>query len=76
MNCRSCGAPIRWVKTEAGKAMPLDAEPAVDGNICLEDGVAHYVPRHDNDSKAGPYFKSHFATCPQRKQWRKKEAAK
>src|SRR5262245_8356144 len=26
--CRSCGAPVRWVRTARGKAMPLDADPA------------------------------------------------
>ena len=25
--CRSCGARIRWIRTTAGKAMPVNAEP-------------------------------------------------
>lgn len=33
--CRSCGAEIYWAKTEAGKLMPVDAEPAEDGNCVL-----------------------------------------
>lgn len=34
--CRSCNAPIRWARTAAGKAMPLDAAPAAGGNVILE----------------------------------------
>lgn len=30
--CRSCGAPITWVKTESGKWMPLDP-----------DGTSHFA---------------------------------
>ena len=25
--CRSCGAPIVWIKTASGKSMPCDASP-------------------------------------------------
>lgn len=25
--CRGCGAPIVWIKTPAGKAMPCDPAP-------------------------------------------------
>jgi hypothetical protein len=41
--CRSCGAPIYFVRTERGKLMPMDAETG----------------------------ETHFATCPQAKQWSK-----
>jgi len=30
--CRSCGAPIEWVKTDAGKWMPVDP-----------DGTSHFA---------------------------------
>lgn len=56
--CRSCGDPILWVKTVNGYRMPLDAEPAENGNIVLLDGVAHV--RKD---QTGPRYLSHFATC-------------
>jgi hypothetical protein len=34
--CRACGAPMWWVKTEAGNNMPLDLEPDHEhGNVVL-----------------------------------------
>lgn len=64
--CKSCGANIFWAKTEKGKNMPIDAQKSLCGNIQIgEDGVAVVTG-------AGPYT-SHFQTCPQKKQWRKKD---
>lgn len=37
--CRACGAGIRWARTTAGKAIPLDAEPTDAGNVILEYGA-------------------------------------
>ena len=28
--CRSCGAPVTWTVTDAGKRMPVDPEPHPD----------------------------------------------
>lgn len=64
--CRSCGAPIQWVWTVTGKAMPLDPEPHPDGNVELIDGVAHV---HSQPCPDG--YLSHFVTCPQGAHWRK-----
>ena len=25
--CRGCGAPLEWIKTAAGRSMPVDPEP-------------------------------------------------
>jgi hypothetical protein len=64
--CQSCHAPIRWVRTEKGKRMPLDADPCPDGNIVLVDGVAHVMKQEelgDMFFRPGQRFKSHFATC-------------
>lgn len=62
--CRSCGAPIIWAKTQAGKDTPLDAKPlrlaALGGDLFgrqITGVVEGYV--------------SHFATCPNAKQHRK-----
>lgn len=52
--CRSCQAPIVWVKTAAGKSMPVDA-----GSVTVGDLV--YDPT---------WHVSHFATCPNAKQHR------
>ena len=27
--CRECGKEIRWIKTTAGKAMPVDPKPVL-----------------------------------------------
>lgn len=82
--CGSCGALMVWVKTKSA-AMPLDAHeersgatersamvavPTVfdDGNIVLDDGVARVKALGDE----GPFYQSHFVTCPEAKQWRKR----
>lgn len=56
---------VLWVKTAAGKAMPLDGRPADDGNIVLEDGVAHYLKKGEAPPAGTLRWRSHFATCPQ-----------
>jgi hypothetical protein len=71
--CRSCNADIFWVKTEKGKSMPLDCQTYIDGNIFLKDGVAIYAKDDDEAASTEAKYKSHFATCPQSKQWRKKD---
>jgi hypothetical protein len=68
--CRSCDAPIRWVKTTTGKRMPLDAEPVPDGNLVLVDGVATVVDADAAGTRER--YTSHFSTCPQAKSWRRK----
>lgn len=66
--CSSCKAPIRWVVTEAGKAMPVDYEPKADGNLVLsksQDGKQliskAFDPTKHNDGRRR--WVSHFATC-------------
>jgi hypothetical protein len=50
--CRSCGAPIVWTVTDAGRRIPLDLATA---RRCGAQRVAL----------------THFATCPDGRQWRK-----
>ena len=65
--CRSCGAPIRWVKTRTGKSMPVD--------FAGERRMVERERRHD-PRLIDPVFEmrdtyvSHFATCPDAKRWR------
>lgn len=77
--CRSCGAPIVWTRTEAGKAMPVDREPAVNGNLFI-DAKGHSwgdsrpqahsrVVAADEEPERARYL-SHFVTCPNSKQHR------
>lgn len=49
-HCKSCGAPLVWIKTRRGSNMPLDA--AFVGG--LDEGGVHRRIRIN-----------HFATCPQ-----------
>ncbi len=85
--CRSCGAEIEWAKTPAGKNIPLDKEPEVDGNILVSMRGIGLAPLAIAQSKeqiellksqakaSGQLhvlFKSHFATCPDHAKFRKK----
>lgn len=78
--CRSCGAAVAWVITAPkGKRMPIDPEPVADGNIILQLGAVNsQVPPLATTLAKGastelPRYKSHFATCPNAKQHRKKK---
>lgn len=67
--CRSCQAPIIWVRTTAGRRMPLDAQPTAQGNVVLRDGVATVLsgPAPDGNGRM-----PHHATCPDAAQWRRR----
>jgi hypothetical protein len=56
-HCRSCKAPVVWLKASTGKAMITNAETVKDGDVLF-------------DMKAGHV--SHWATCPDAAKWRKK----
>ena len=57
--CRSCGAPIVWLKTRNGKNMPVDPK---------EGG--EYDEKVVFDAK---FHTSHFDTCPSADQHRRNE---
>lgn len=65
-NCRSCHAEIIWAKTESGKAMPLDAKP--EKRFILFPGP----DGNEDEAVAVDTYVSHFATCPNANQHRKK----
>lgn len=73
--CRSCDASIVWVKTAASdgaKSMPMDARPAPDGNVWLNDqGRAVVAANHGGVPAGKRAFLSHFATCPNRAEHRR-----
>lgn len=54
--CRSCDEYIVWMKTEAGKNMPVDADSCDEDDELIFDPDKHI---------------SHFATCPEADKWRK-----
>lgn len=74
--CRSCGAEVEWVVLKSGKRNPLDPDPVDGGNIRVtgthtdEQGrtspLAEYVGNGKGDRV------SHFATCPNAAQHRRK----
>jgi hypothetical protein len=59
--CKSCGAALVWIKTEAGRLMPCDPNLVT---VVTEDGrtVRGRIP--------------HWSTCPQADQHRKPREAK
>jgi len=72
--CRSCDAPVFWVRTETDRSMPLDVEPRDDGNLALEpcpDGEIRAVPFSPLLHPTQLRYVSHFATCPQAREWRR-----
>lgn len=54
--CRSCGAEIRFLRTRAGKAIPVDI-----------DSVKPSDHEFDPDRHM-----THFKTCPEAGKWRKR----
>lgn len=76
--CKGCGAKIIWTCTEKkGRAMPVDAEPRVGGNIRLIDDGRNIVSIIEMPAANQPhatYYVSHFVTCPKRDQFRKAKA--
>lgn len=71
--CRSCGAPIVWVKHQTtGRAAPINVDPDPEGNIVITDdmfGNPTYIIV--TKSEPGTRYTSHFATCQNVKVWRK-----
>lgn len=65
--CRSCGAPIVFVRVISGKGIPCNPLPGEDGNVLAElvgTRLEGWV-----ESAAHPYrpgmlrYRPHFATC-------------
>lgn len=70
--CRGCGAPIIWIKTTAGKAMPCDPSPVYykpvpggkDKIVTLQgEVVSCEIVAGADATDAG--YRPHWATCPQ-----------
>lgn len=70
--CRSCGQQIRWAKTHNGKPMPLDAVSDPDGKIIVINGVT-VMADTVTVTPDTPRYTSHFATCPNAAEHRKKK---
>lgn len=73
--CRSCHDPIVWAVTEAGKRIPLNAEPVIGGNMTLTGSTARMLSADGQRLAATmqqPRHVAHFVTCPQSGRWRSK----
>lgn len=74
-HCSSCNAEIEWAHTTTGGIMPLDTGTAQDGNMFQVAGSSLYKvcgPREAAQIPLEQRRRSHFATCPDRADWRKK----
>lgn len=79
--CASCRAEIVWLTLRpGGRRMPVDAEPASDGNVLADlaagAGVvlsAAMVAEVRDGTPDEPLYRSHFSTCPQADQWRRRK---
>jgi hypothetical protein len=82
--CQSCNAEIVWVETGTGRRMPLDPtviEILVGSGrtfIVTDEGASvRGTPVDDAQPDLAPTFAkgrvSHYATCPQAKDWRGKQ---
>lgn len=64
--CSSCSAPIKWVRTERGKHMPVDAKPTT-----LLVATGGHGPQGTPNVTSRRGWVSHFATCPNADQHRR-----
>jgi hypothetical protein len=76
LRCRSCDAPIFWGRTALGKPVPLDAEPVASA------GRGQYAVSWPDDGRGVPLaihdaaiHLTHFATCPNAAEHRKRRGA-
>lgn len=66
--CSSCGAPIRFIRMEAGHSEPLDRRPSqLNGYIRIRKSVGYELSSLEargRRERGEPLFTSHLATCP------------
>lgn len=78
--CTSCGRSIFWGKTEASnRRMPVDMHPVDDGNVLIVSREEERTPllrvlkRGEEPPPEVSRYVSHFVTCPEAEQHRKKK---
>ena len=69
-NCKKCGNRILWLRTHAGKNMPVDPNlinyrevPGGKERIVTPNGMVIAGERSNPDEADGVGYISHFATC-------------
>lgn len=58
--CKRCAAPIAFVRTSAGRSLPIDPEPSADGTLIVEGKRARSVRAED---PPGPRYRAHLSYC-------------
>jgi hypothetical protein len=69
--CSKCGATMFFGAVANGKRMPLNVEPAKDGNVVIRDGIVRVLRQGEEPEKGELRYVSHFATCTAPKSFRK-----
>ena len=70
-HCRSCGAPVFRLKHERTQKFGIiDMEPVDNGNIVIDLDEQEYAVVKPEHGKMR--YRSHFVTCPDREEWKKK----
>lgn len=72
--CGGCGAPVVWTTTANLRPMPVDPEPAPDGNVLLTAvglGVRAEVVGNPARLFGRTAYRSHFSTCPKAGDYRR-----
>lgn len=67
VDCKRCDAKIRWLRTENGRPMPVDADPNPKANVILVDGYAHVLHKDEPKPANVALLMPHFATCDTRR---------
>lgn len=74
--CKSCGKSIVFAHTTLGKAAPYERDDAHGEWEIDEKGVARHMgapsPQMDLSGEVGERWTSHFATCKQAREWRRR----
>lgn len=82
--CNSCGAEVIWIRTKAGKQMPVDTkterfvpDPKGSRLYVMNDGHTMkgepVLPGNDNMQGICSGHTSHFATCQNAKKHRRRK---
>lgn len=80
--CRGCGANIEWIKTKAGKMMPVDPEPVMflegEGReVFVTDEGETFTGRRalpaEEDMSLQVGFVPHWSTCRRAGDFRKRK---
>jgi hypothetical protein len=71
--CKACGAEITWAKWPSGKSMPVDAQPTEDGDLVIWVAVTVRKWNEKDAEYDRPRYKSHFSTCPNAEQLRRRQ---